>query len=80
MEVKWTIYMQQPVSVFQQYEEIPAFVKSPETLFAVGKSMLADVFTADLIIKCGTEIFSGHKVVLCSRQALVIFIFQSLIL
>ena len=69
VEVKWTIFLQQPVSTFQlqQEEKIPKSVLSQETLSVVGAAMMEDVSTADLIIKCGDEIFRAHKVVLCSR-------------
>ena len=36
VEVKWTIYLQQPVSLFQQDAEIPKSLMSRETLSVVG--------------------------------------------
>ena len=66
VEVKWTIYLQKPVSVFQQEAEIPKSLLSQETLRVVGAAMMEDAATADLTIKCGDEIFRVHKVVLCS--------------
>merc|ERR1711874_168080 len=67
-EVKWTIYMRQPISVFQKGIEIPKSVLSQESRSVVGMAMKEDVSTADLSIKCGDEIFRVHKVVLCSRS------------
>merc|ERR1719238_1980421 len=32
-------------------------------------AMMEDASSADLIIKCGAEIFRAHKVVLCSRSS-----------
>ena len=68
LEVVWTVYKQQPPSVsHQERAEPPASVMIPESLSVVGRAMMEDVSTADLIIKCGAEIFRAHKVVLCSR-------------
>ena len=68
LEVVWTVYKQQPNSVSHQEEsEPPASVMIQESLSVVGRAMKEDVSTADLIIKCGAEIFRAHKVILCSR-------------
>ena len=66
VEVKWTIYRQQPFSVVQDVG-IPESLMIRESLSVVGKAMMADVSTADLTIKCGAEIFRVHKVFLCYR-------------
>ena len=66
LEVVWTLYQHQPPSV-SQLQETPPSMMSQESLSAVGRVMMEDISTADLIIKCGTEIFRAHKVVLCSR-------------
>ena len=73
VEVKWTIFLQQPVSVFQlqQEDKIPKSVLSQESRSVVGAAMMADSATADLTIKCGNEIFRVHKVILCSRLVLL---------
>ena len=68
LEVVWTVYKQQPPSVsHQERAESPAPLMVQESLSVVGRAMKEDVSTADLIVKCGTEIFRAHKVVLCSR-------------
>ena len=66
VEMKWTLFKQQPLSVFQG-DNIPESLLSQESLSVTGKAMMADVSTADLIIKCGDEIFKVHKVFLCNR-------------
>ena len=68
LEVVWTVYKQQrPLVSHQERAETPASVMIPESLSVVGRAMMEDVSTADLILKCGAEVFRAHKVVLCSR-------------
>ena len=77
LKVLWTLYLPQPPSVFDQQEaETPASMMIQESLSVVGRTMMLDVSSADLIIKCGSETFRAHKVVLCSRLVLTIIMFQ----
>ena len=73
LEVVWSLYHQQPPSVSQYPEaetpQVPEMIQ--ESLSVVGRAMKEDVTSADLIIKCGNEIFRAHKVVLCSRLVLI---------
>ena len=79
VEVKWTIYQQQPISVVQQDEKIPESLMNQESLSVLGAAIMKDVSTADISIYCDGKSFKAHKAFLCTRLTLMIIILFSLL-